>query len=102
MTGATDAHVPLLGAGDTFLGFVAIGDLVAAIAADPGGLVDAIASPALETFTGDESLERAIPRMLDGDTGIVPVVDGDGHLRGVVSRRDVLDAYRSLAPTGSL
>ena len=102
VTGATDAHVPLLRADDAFLGFVAVGDLVAAIAADPDGLVDAIASPALTTFTGDESLERAIPHMLDGDTGIVPVVDGDGHLRGVVSRRDVLDAYRSLAPGGSL
>jgi CBS domain-containing protein len=39
--------------------------------------------------------------MVGAESGILPIVDAAGTLRGIVSRRDVLDAYRSLAPAAA-
>jgi CBS domain-containing protein len=96
-----DAFVPVVGLDDAFLGFIALGDLIAHLDTDPDGSIDALvhASPAI--FTGEESIERAIPDMLGAESGILPIVDAAGTLRGIVSRRDVLDAYRSLAPAAA-
>jgi CIC family chloride channel protein len=96
-----DAFVPAVGTGDAFLGFVSLGDLIARLDTDPDASIDTLvrASPAI--FTGEESIEAAIPDMLGAESGILPIVDAAGTLRGIVSRRDVLDAYRSLSPAAA-
>jgi CIC family chloride channel protein len=96
-----DAFVPVVGTGDTFLGFIALGDLIAHLDAEPDTSIDTLVRTSPAILTGDESIERAIPDMLGAESGILPIVDAAGTLRGIVSRRDVLDAYRSLSPAAA-
>jgi CBS domain-containing protein len=44
----------------------------------------------------EDTLEEAAVAMADPRTALLPVVDAaDGKLLGIITRRDVLDAYRS-------
>jgi CBS domain-containing protein len=50
----------------------------------------------LATLQPDESLERAADLLADSAVGLLPVVSSNGSLLGIVTRRDVLNAFRSM------
>jgi CBS domain-containing protein len=55
------------------------------------------------TTRADETLERAVERMRDRRCGCLPVVDAEGHVRGVLTDRDVcLAALRTGAPLAGI
>jgi CIC family chloride channel protein len=94
----SDDLLPVLTPEGEFLGFAGIADLAAVAGRDPDATVDSLVRPAAATLHGDESLETIIAPMLERDAALLPIIGLDGRLRGVVSRRDVLAAYNSLAP----
>jgi CIC family chloride channel protein len=101
LEGCGDSLVPVVDANDAFVGFLSITELASHLAGDGERAVDSFLRPAATLLRGDESLETIIEPMLERGAAVLPVVDGTGRLRGVVSRRDALDAYRSLAPAAS-
>jgi len=51
----------------------------------------------------DDNLQRAAQLMWEGDCGIVPVVDGDGHVVGMITDRDIcMAAYTHGRPLWQL
>jgi CIC family chloride channel protein len=91
--------VPLLD-GDRFVGLVAVSEVAASLAKQPDGsarIEDISRSPSV-TLLSTDSLEQAAISMADPRTPLLPVVDSTrGTLLGIVTRRDVLNAYRSAA-----
>jgi CBS domain-containing protein len=60
--------------------------------------VSSIVQPLSDVLRADDTVERAATLMADAPVPLLPVVDpGDERLLGIVTRRDVLQAYRSLA-----
>jgi acetoin utilization protein AcuB len=55
-----------------------------------------------EPFGLDATVEHALGRLLDEETGVLPVVDAQGHLAGVVTERVLLEADSPDAPLASL
>ena len=98
VAGSSEALVPVVDDDGTFLGFVAVADLAAHVSATGASIIAPLVRDAPIVFTGDESLERAIEPMVEPDVALLPILDAAGKLRSIVSRRDVLDAYRSLRP----
>jgi CIC family chloride channel protein len=82
--------------GDTLLGVVSAASLASWMTKDPRTPVRAamLASPFV--LHVHDSLERAADALVEPDVSIVPVVDASERFAGVVTRRDVLDAYRSM------
>jgi CIC family chloride channel protein len=96
-TDAGELAVPVC-EGRRFVGIVSLADLAGALAAGQG---DETVETILHTFTDrlrpDDTVERAATLMADELTPLLPVVDArDERLLGIVTRRDVLLAYRSL------
>ncbi|MGP6158923.1 MAG: chloride channel protein [Vulcanimicrobiaceae bacterium] len=88
--------------GERFIGLVAVSEIAASLAERLGDDVpiDAITRPAVVTLSSSDTLERAAISMADPQTPLLAVVDPrTGSLVGIVTRRDVLNAYRSY--TGS-
>jgi CBS domain-containing protein len=57
-----------------------------------------LVQPAATLLERDDTLERAAIAMADPQTPLLPVVDpSDGALLGILTRRDVLNAYRNRA-----
>jgi len=54
---------------------------------------------AAPTLHASDTLERAADTLVDPALAFVPVIGGDQQLAGIVTRRDVLDAYRSVRAT---
>ncbi|HEY8297417.1 MAG TPA: chloride channel protein [Candidatus Baltobacteraceae bacterium] len=82
-----------------FTGFVTATDIAATLAAGSSStLVREIARKSAAKLTRADTLEQAATLMADLGTPLLPVVDpSDGTLLGIVTRRDVLDAYRNAA-----
>jgi CBS domain-containing protein len=55
-----------------------------------------------EPFGLDATVEHALGRLLDEETGVLPVVDAQGRLAGVVTERVLLEADSPDAPLASL
>ncbi len=83
--------------GDHFEGIVTSADLAAAMAdgrsADP---VRTILRPGKEVLRPNDAVERAATLMAEEAVPLLPVVNDDETLVGIVTRRDVLQAYRSV------
>jgi CIC family chloride channel protein len=97
--GATgDDAVPVVDARGDLIGIVTSVELARSVIADPSAHVDSVMRPVPLTLCAHDSLERAADVLSDPTVGLVPIVtDGTSQLRAIVTRRDVLDAYRSLA-----
>lgn len=85
--------------GKRFIGIVTSADLAGAVAQGRGRhRVSSIVQPLSDVLRADDTVERAATLMADAPVPLLPVVDpGDERLLGIVTRRDVLQAYRSLA-----
>ncbi len=83
--------------GPRFVGIVTAADLArAAAAGNAGDAVRTITHLTSERLRPVDTLERAATLMADTETPLLAVVDGDDdRLTGIVTRRDLLEAYRS-------
>jgi CBS domain-containing protein len=55
------------------------------------------------TLSSSDSLEKAVISMADPRTPLLPVIDPEtGHFTGIVTRRDILDAYRNATDASTL
>jgi chloride channel protein, CIC family len=89
--------------GDRFIGLVAVSEIAANLASDSGNRpIQEIVRDAPVTLTSSDSLERAAICMAEPNTPLLPVIDTTaGTLTGIVTRRDVLNAYRSAMPSSA-
>jgi CIC family chloride channel protein len=84
--------------GQRFIGIVTSADLAVAVAEGRGASpVSTLVRTMSDVLHPDDAVERAATLMADDQYPLLPVVDpSDDHLVGIVTRRDVLQAYRSL------
>lgn len=84
--------------GKRFIGIVTSSDLAVAVAEGNGSnRIDSVVRPMNLTLQADDTVERAATLMADDPVPLLPIVDPQsGTLLGIVTRRDVLQAYRSL------
>ena len=84
--------------GQRFIGIVTSADLAQAVAQGHGSeKISTIVQTLNFVLHPDDTVERAATLMADAPVPLLPVVDPrDEHLLGIVTRRDVLQAYRSL------
>ena len=84
--------------GSRFIGIVTSADLARAIAEGHGNeRVSTLVHTMDHVLQPNDTVERAATLMADAPVPLLPVVDPeDKHLLGIVTRRDVLQAYRSL------
>ena len=87
--------VPVVNDG-RFIGVVTASDLAGALITHPEMSIGDLVQPASLILNRSDSLEEAAVKMADPQTPLLPVVDPDnGALLGILTRRDVLNAYRS-------
>jgi chloride channel protein, CIC family len=81
-----------------FIGIVTSSDLAGALREGKGAApISSIVQTMSHVLEPDDTVERAATLMADAPVPLLPVVDpNDAHLVGIVTRRDVLQAYRSL------
>jgi chloride channel protein, CIC family len=81
-----------------FIGIVTSADLAVALAEGKGAQrISSIVTTMDHVLEPDDTVERAATLMADAPVPLLPVVDPhDRRLLGIVTRRDVLQAYRSL------
>ena len=92
--------VPVVDAAGDLVGIVFISDLAWHAAHEPDAPIGTFARPSPETLLSTETLERAADLMADASIPLLPIVAaGSARLVAIVTRRDVLNAYRSLART---
>ncbi len=84
--------------GRRFVGIITTADLAKALAQNHGhDRASSIVQTLDYVLHPDDTVERAATLMADAPIPLLPVVDPhDEHLLGIVTRRDVLQAYRSL------
>ena len=87
--------------GERFVGTATTADLARAVASGAGNQsVASILREGRERLSPNDTLERAANLMADVDTPLLPVIsEDDGHLLAIVTRRDLLNAYRSSSET---
>ncbi|HEY1882252.1 MAG TPA: chloride channel protein [Candidatus Cybelea sp.] len=96
--------IPLVAKG-RFVGLVAVSEIAVSLAQGSDGelRIDELGRPPTVTLSSTDSLEKAAISMADPRTPLLPVVDPkSGAFMGVVTRRDVLNAYRSAAEASML
>jgi CIC family chloride channel protein len=84
--------------GETFVGLVLVSEIAATLAEHPDRdvAIDEMHRPSTATLSSSDTLEAAAISMADPRTPLLPVIDrATGFLTGIVTRRDVLNAYRS-------
>jgi CBS domain-containing protein len=82
--------------GQTVIGSISAAQIAGGLSHDPGATVGMHMSPAPSALQLSDSLERAAEVLSDDRIVFVTVIDGAGHFAGVVTRREVLEAYRSV------
>jgi CIC family chloride channel protein len=87
---------PVVDAEGRLLGMVTATDLAWHQIHAPESPVGGFARPTTAVLRSAESLERAADLLADDGVALLPITDDGGRLTGIVTRRDVLDAYRSL------
>jgi CIC family chloride channel protein len=94
--GTDELVVPVIDGSGNLVGIAPANELAWSVARDPTARVGDVARPALATLVSTETLERAADLMTEPHVPLLPVVvEGTTRLKAVVTRRDVLDAYRS-------
>jgi CBS domain-containing protein len=91
--------VPLVDDG-RFVGLVSVSEIAARLAqgSDDELKIDGLSRVPAVTLSSSDSLETAAIAMADPRTPLLPVIDPKtGNFTGIVTRCDVLDAYRSAA-----
>jgi CBS domain-containing protein len=82
--------------GNTVAGIVSAAALAALLRRDPNAPIDLAMQPATAQLHSSDSLEAAADAFADHSVALIPVLDADERVTGVITRGDVLDAYRSV------
>lgn len=91
---STEGAIPVLLDGYC-VGIVPFGELIEHLRTEPLAPMSSIAHKT-ETLSPDDSFERAATLLAERGLPALPVVEpGTGRFAGIVTRRDVLEAYRS-------
>lgn len=98
LTGDDELVLPVCD-GDQFIGVARMSDLAHAISTGDGAQpVRSVMRTLAERLASDDTVERAATLMADRATPLLPVVEKNTQrLLGIVTRRDILEAYRSVA-----
>jgi CIC family chloride channel protein len=94
----TDEPVVAVLEGNHFIGIASASDIAAALAhnADSETTINIVMRPHISTLRPNDTLEQAAILMASPEVALLPVLaENDGELLGIVTRRDVLNAYRS-------
>ncbi len=104
-------HLPVVDSGGSVCGIVSFEDLRAALPVpvsltqplDTEGreaVLDIAVADAMTdspiTIEADATLEEAVSRMLEGRIGCLPIVDERGHLDGILTQTDLLQALATV------
>ncbi len=82
--------------GGKFIGMATASDIAGTLVTHPGRRVGDLAQRVPVLLQPDDTLEEAAVAMADPQTPLLPIVDRiGGNLLGIITRRDVLNAYRS-------
>ncbi len=93
--GSNEFVIPVVEQG-RLIGVASATEIAVAIAIGKGSEpISTICKPVAETLPLDATLEQAAALLAEPDMALLPVVGLDGQLLGVITRRDVLNAYRS-------
>jgi CIC family chloride channel protein len=93
--GSDELVVPVVEEG-WLTGVASAADIAVAVATGKGlRPISEISKPVAETLPVDATLEQAAALLAEPETPLLPVLGKDGQLLGVITRRDVLNAYRS-------
>ncbi|HUY10622.1 MAG TPA: chloride channel protein, partial [Candidatus Dormibacteraeota bacterium] len=93
--GVNELAVPVCD-GTRFVGVVTSLDLARAASSDRGAAtMRSIMHLNPITLSPTDTLDRAALLMAEIDTPLLPVTDSDGAILGILTRHDLLDAYRS-------
>ncbi len=100
LEGSNELVIPVCD-GERFVGTVTSSDLANSLSAGNGHRhVDSITHLSPERLAPNDTVERAATIMADDSVPLLPVVDETTErLLGIVTRRDVLNIYRSIANT---
>lgn len=82
--------------GTAVAGIVPAAALADLLRRDPHAAIDLAMHPAVVQLHRSDSLEAAADAFADHGVALIPVLDAEEHLCGVITRSDVLDAYRSV------
>ena len=95
LQGSGELAVPVVQQG-RLTGVASATDIAVAVATGKGlEPISAISKSVVETLPADATLEQAAALLAEPETVLLPVLGGDGQLLGVITRREVLNAYRS-------
>ncbi len=95
LSGTAEWAVPVVEQG-RLTGVASAADIAVAVASGNGMKpISEISKTVVETLPPDATLEQAAALLAEAETSVVPVLGSDGQLLGVITRRDVLNAYRS-------
>jgi CIC family chloride channel protein len=98
--GSQETAVPVVDAHGDLRGIALVSDLAWHISRDPAVTVGSVARPFTLMLLSTDTLERAADLMADPVVSVLPIMEaGTSRLTAVVTRSDILDAYRSLAAT---
>ncbi len=96
--------IPLVDEG-RFVGLVAVSEIASSLAKSSDGerKIDELSRAPSVILSSSDTLEKAAIAMADPRAPLLPVIDPtSGSFTGIVTRRDVLDAYRSAADASML
>ena len=88
-----------------FVGLVAVSEIAVSLAQGSDGerKIDELSRAPSVILSSSDTLEKAAIAMADPRARLLPVIDPtSGNFTGIVTRRDVLDAYRSAADASML
>jgi CBS domain-containing protein len=92
---SAESVVPIVERG-RLTGVASAADIAVAVATGKGQQrIAEISTSVVETLPPDATLEQAAALLAEQETPLVPVIGRDGELLGVITRRDVLNVYRS-------
>jgi CIC family chloride channel protein len=92
---SAESVVPIVERG-RLTGVASAADIAVAVATGKGlQRIAEISTSVVETLPPDATLEQAAALLAEQETPLVPVIGRDGELLGVITRRDVLNVYRS-------
>jgi CIC family chloride channel protein len=95
--GTDESAVPVVDENGDLLGLVLASDLAWHAAHAPLATVGSFMRAVPATVVSGDTLERAADLMADPAVAMLPIVaEGTSRLTAIVTRRDLLDAYRSL------
>jgi len=89
-------HIPVVDENENLIGLLSARDVLAALGKGRKKRVGECMTRHIVTVTPETPVPAAIELLLENQFGCLPVVGSDGHLMGIVTETDFLQAARGL------